>query len=174
MLSGLALWSDAAVPITFEPGSDRLPPGAHVATLGEIEETFVKGFPGSTTRAVVFRQLQILLEAVERIIPIQKQWIYGSFVTSKENPADIDIVSHFDGAAMDGLDPVDKMLVHGLISGHYTRDLHGVDSFSIVFYPERHPAREEYVKAINFWEDMLAHQGRTGEAKGYIELRRDG
>lgn len=160
--------------LELEAKSDRLPPGRHVATVEEIEQVFVDGFPGSTTRAVIFRQWRILCEAVERIIPIEQQWVYGSFVTRKENPADIDLVSHFDGAAMDGLAPVDKMLVHGLISGHYTRDLHGVDSFAIVHYPEGHPAREEYVKAINFWEDTLAHQGRSGEAKGYIEVRRDG
>lgn len=151
--------------------ADSLSPGAHEATPEEIRAAFVDAFKGSTTRAVVFRQWEILNAAIERIIPIRKQWIYGSFVTSKKDPADIDIVSHFDGAQMDGLDPVDKMLVHGLISGHYTRDLHGVDSFAVVFYPERHPAREEYVKAINFWHDMLAHQGRRGEPKGYIEVK---
>jgi hypothetical protein len=160
------------VPIEFEQKSDRLPAGKHIATPAEIKAVFVDNFPKSTTRAVVFRQWEILSEAIERIIPIKQQWLYGSFVTKKENPADIDLVSHFDGALMDGLDPVDKMLVHGLISGHYTRDLHGVDSFAIVQYPERHPAREEYVKAINFWEDMLAHQGRSGEAKGYVEVKR--
>lgn len=160
--------------LEFEEKSDRLPPGKHIATPAEIKQAFVDDFPGSTTRAVVFRQWEILCEAIERIIPIKQQWLYGSFVTKKENPADIDLVTHFDGAAMDGLNPVDKMLVHGLISGHYTRDLHGVDSFAIVHYDQKHPAREEYVKAMNFWEDMLAHQGRAGEAKGYVEVKRDG
>jgi uncharacterized Fe-S center protein len=163
-----------AVALEFETKSDRLPAGKHIATVAEIEAAFVTAFPKSETRAVVFRQWRLLCEAIERIIPIKQQWLYGSFVTKKENPADVDLVSHFDGELMDGLDPVDKMLVHGLISGHYTRDLHGVDSFAIVHYPERHPAREEYVKAINFWEDMLAHQGRLGEAKGYVEVKRDG
>jgi hypothetical protein len=159
------------VSLEFEPNSDSLPPGKHVASAAELEQVFVEGFPGSTTRAVVFRQWEILNSAIERIIPIKQQWLYGSFVTKKENPADIDLVSHFDGAAMDGLDPVDKMLVHGLISGHYTRDLHGVDSFAIVFYPEGHPARAEYEKAMGFWEDMLAHQGRSGDTKGYVEVK---
>lgn len=162
------------MPVALPKKADFLPPGVHEATPEEIEAVFVHDFKGSTTRAVVFRQWQILNQAIERIIPIEKQWVYGSFVTSKKDPADIDIITHFDGAAMDGLGPVDKMLVHGLISGHYTRDLHGVDSYAIVFYPERHPAREEYVKAINFWDDMLAHQGRKGEAKGYIEVKLDG
>src|SRR5437660_1174988 len=97
--------------ITFDPGSDRLSPGRHVAKLDEIRQVLVDAFPTSSTRGALYEQWRVLSEAIERFVPIITQWIDGSYVTTKNDPADIDVVSHVDGATIEALAAVDAMLL---------------------------------------------------------------
>lgn len=64
----------------------RLPAGIHVATLSEFEERFVVNFP----RKEIFKDLIRLLKDFKTINCIDI-YIDGSFVTSENQPNDIDI-----------------------------------------------------------------------------------
>src|SRR5437016_4245337 len=83
--------------LAFVEGSDYLPPGGHAATVSEIRAFFVDAFPSSTSRSNLFDRWAVLLEAIERIIHVDAQWIDGSYVTKKQDPGDIDLVSHLNG-----------------------------------------------------------------------------
>ena len=159
--------------IAFAEGSDRLPPGRHVVTVEDIERVLVDGFAVSGTRRPLFERWKQVLAAIESLVPVEMQWIDGSFVTTKLDPGDIDVVSHLDGEAMDALDPVQQTLLAGLIAGHPSRDIHACDSFWVPVYPEGHPAREESERAALWWNDFFG-KDRDGESKGYVELRRNG
>jgi hypothetical protein len=158
--------------LNLEGESGSLPPGRHRATVEEIKRTLVDAFPGSQSRAVIFEQWSMLLAAIERIVSVEAQWIDGSFVTTKEDPGDVDILSHLAGEALEALDGVDWTLLRGLIAGPLSRDLHLCDSYWVAIYPEGHPARGEYERALAYWDDWFG-KDRAGNAKGYVELERD-
>jgi Family of unknown function (DUF6932) len=157
------------MPISFPPGQDRLPQGRHNATKDEIEQVLVNGFQNSTTRRGLFDQALELLDAIRQIVPVSALWIDGSFVTTKEDPGDIDLVSHLDGEALDALKPIDQMMLGGLISGHWSRDRSGCDSFAVSVYPTGHTARATYEATASWWDSFFG-KDRAGNAKGYVEL----
>jgi hypothetical protein len=160
------------VAIEFPDGSDVLPQGRHPATPDEIKTELVDAFPSSATRPDIFNQWTILLEALDRFVTLDEQWIDGSFVTKKNDPADIDLVTHLDGEAVEALEPVEAMLLKGLFAGHVSRDMHRCDSFLVARYPEGHPARPEYEKTLAAWDELFGRD-RNGDPKGYLELARD-
>lgn len=155
--------------ISFTAGQDRLDPGRHVATATEIKTALVDAFSTAVTRGPLYDQWRVLNQAIEKILPIEEQWVNGSFVTTKLNPGDIDLVTHFDGARLAALDAGDRMLLKGLVAGHQSRDLHLCDSFVIAIYPNGHPWRSRY-EALSAYFDGLFGKDRTGNAKGYVEV----
>lgn len=157
------------MPISFPPGQDRLPQGRHKATKDEIEQVLVNGFQNSTTRRRLFDQALELLDAIRQIVPVSALWIDGSFVTTKEDPGDIDLVTHLDGEALDVLKPVDQMLLGGLVGGHWSRDRSGCDSFAVSVYPTGHSARNAYEATMSWWDSFFG-KDRAGNVKGYVEL----
>ncbi len=158
-----------AVSIQLPEGQDTLPPGRHKATADEIRAAFVEAFPSSARRGPLFDQWMIMCEAIERIVAIEAQWINGSYVTRKEEPGDIDFVSHVDGEAVEQLDPVDDALLKGLVAGEISKALHACDSFVIFIYPAGHPARGAYEGARKYWDTWFGRD-RAGNPKGYVEL----
>lgn len=157
--------------LAFADGSDYLPAGRHRATAEEIKTFFVDAFPASISRPILFERWAVLLQAIERVVEVQAQWIDGSYVTKKPEPGDIDLVSHLDGETLDALPPVERALLRGLIAGQLSKQLHACDSFHIAIYPPGHPARGPYEAALAYWEEWFGTD-RGGEPKGYVELDR--
>jgi hypothetical protein len=96
-------------------------------------------------------------------------WVDGSFVTKKADPGDVDVVTIFESSAYDALDAIDHTLLRGLLSHKLSRELHGCDSYAMVFYPPDHPARPTYEAACAYWDGLFGHD-RGGNPKGYVEL----
>lgn len=158
--------------LDFPVGQDRLPPGLHRATLAEIRGALVEAFPGSKTRRPIFDSWTLLRQAIRRIIEPEREWVDGSYVTRKQNPGDVDLVTHLNGLDLEALCPVDQTLLRGLIAGHASRDLHRCDSFPLVVYPEGHPAHAAYQEALGHWERWFGHD-RDGSPRGIVEVDRD-
>ncbi len=72
-----------------------LPNGIYELSLKEIEEEFVKD--KSQRRQYIFENYRYHLNEIRNTGFCLNQWIDGSFVTLKENPNDIDILTEFDG-----------------------------------------------------------------------------
>jgi hypothetical protein len=91
-----------------------LPPGEHAATWDELTERF----GGNSVR-------QKLLEGLARVIPLlqhadcSRLWLNGSFITTKEEPADIDAC--YDRCDISRLD-LRLYPVHGLQRREQKRD----------------------------------------------------
>ena len=81
--------------------SGNLPPGVHVATWEDIQSTF----GGSEHRDSLLAGLRNALESLAGA-GCRRAYIDGSFVTSKEEPADFDACWEAAGVAPDLLDPV--------------------------------------------------------------------
>jgi hypothetical protein len=77
-----------------------LPPGIHEATLAEL----VDCFGWNSTRRELFAGLQKALSSLKHA-GCRRVFVNGSFVTSKENPGDIDVCWDEDGVAGGGIFP---------------------------------------------------------------------
>jgi hypothetical protein len=81
----------------------ELPPGVHRATLGEVIDRFGQG---SVQRRIVANRLTRLYALVASTGGLGRFVVFGSFVTAKANPNDVDIVVPME-------DSFDLASVHG-------------------------------------------------------------
>lgn len=62
-----------------------------------MERYFVTQIPNSTTRKRLFENLQNYIQQLQKeVFPWFEMWVDGSFMTLKENPKDIDVVTLLD------------------------------------------------------------------------------
>ncbi len=71
--------------------SGFLPPGIHDASLDEIQALFGQ-FQETDRRQRLFKKLQGLVHQIKSLSFIRHLIVNGSFVTSKPNPEDIDLI----------------------------------------------------------------------------------
>ena len=155
--------------VEFPAGEDRLSPGRQRATVAEVESLLVTGFPTSRTRRPLFDRWVAVREAIRRIVSVQSEWLNGSYVTTKENPGDIDMVTILDPAEVEGLDAASQAMLKGLVAGNASKNLHMCHSFVIVAYPQGHPAHGVYQQNLQYWSALFGHD-REGRPKGYLEI----
>jgi hypothetical protein len=86
-----AILSEDTMPIPQVDEAGYLPPGIHDATLDEVEERF-GGFQRSDRRMRLFAKLKEYVKEVRRTGMAVTLLIDGSFVTSKPEPNDIDLL----------------------------------------------------------------------------------
>lgn len=146
-----------------------LPPGIHRCTGGEIKATFVDKFPGSTTRPKLIDGWRLHRRALAEISSPRHQWVDGSFVTSKQDPADIDVASFLDGLAVDALEPHMFQLLRVLTGGNYTRQAWGCDSYLVTIYPSGHVHHDLYRRTRDYWKNWFGRT-RDGRQKGFLEV----
>lgn len=148
----------------------NLPPGRHEVTEEEIDERLVRAFTTSTTRTAIFQYWRQHRAALGELVAVRCQWLDGSFVTDKTDPADVDIVTVIDGPSFDRLPAHRRMLVASLIGGHYTEDFWSCDAYPVVAYPEDHVGHSKFRIARERWEDYFGHD-RGGSATGFLVVR---
>lgn len=147
-----------------------LPTGLIQVTADQVHEHFVAHFDTSKSRQRLFDQWMLHRAAITSIVPIQRQWLDGSFVTSKVNPGDIDVVTFVDGESVDALSDAQIALLGDLTDGHATRDRWGVDSFLVATYPEDHPERALSRKAEGSWRRLWTSVKGSSLTKGFLEV----
>ncbi len=84
--------------LSFDSDGLLVPYTAVISDLKSFKKTFVSGFPGSTTRGGIFGNYLDWLATFRSSVCEAGfyQWIDGSFVTRKNNPNDLDIVTFVD------------------------------------------------------------------------------
>lgn len=157
------------MPFAFPPGSPYLAPGLHPATVDEVEATLVNGFPGSSTRRDIFDGWRGLRTTMSSVVSLREQWLNGSYVTTKEDPGDADLVVHLDGDEIEALDPIGEATLKGLVAGPGSKAAWRCDSYPLVEYPVGHPMRALYESTRGHWETFFGHD-RSGVPKGIVEV----
>jgi hypothetical protein len=130
--------------------------------------------PTSTTRRGLSEEWLRHREALEHLVPVQKQWIGGSFTTAKVDPGDVDLCSFIDGLEFDALPEPVRNLVGFMVCGHPARDYWSVDSFHVFVYPVGHPLRALTDAYMASWSNTWSHtredeQGVKTE-RGFVEI----
>ena len=130
----------------FDDNGD-LPPGIYQATLAEVVEHFGKGTP---RRRVMARRLEHIYTLVAKTGHLARLIIFGSFVTAKPDPVDVDIFllmeDTFDASQLSG-------------------------ETALLF---DHIAAQNYEGASIFWVRRLAALDGQQATVEYWQLKRDG
>ena len=132
-----------------------LPPGVHLSSLKEIETRFGAG---STVRTLMFERLARIFAVAKRTKHLARFVIYGSFVTDKTEPKDVDVFMAFD----DDFDASQADPEVRLLLDHATADAHFGAS---VFWLRRPAAFGGEQATIEFWQTK-----RDGGRRGIVEI----
>ena len=127
--------------------SGDLPTGIHRATLAEVMDHFGRG---SFQRAIVAKRLERIYSLARQTGKVVRFIIFGSFVTTKISPQDVDIFLLMD-------DTFD------------VRKLKGEDA--IIF---NHMPAQNYEGASIFWVRRMAAFGGEDEAVALWQGKRNG
>jgi hypothetical protein len=130
-----------------------LPRGIHPATLEEVQERFGGNERRDKLLTGLFEALRLL-----RAAGCRRVYINGSFVTSKEQPNDIDACWDIEGVDVDALDPVFFEFDDGRAAQKAR--------FGAEFFPAQVP---EGLTGRVFL-DFFQVDKQTGEPKGIVEL----
>jgi predicted nucleotidyltransferase len=137
----------------------ELPVGVHSATLSHVHDRFGQG---SLQRRAVADRLKRIYELVASTGHLARFVVFGSFVTAKPEPNDIDIVILME-------DAFDLASVTGevaLVFQHQEADSHFGAS---VFWSTRSGALGGEQLMIEYWQVR-----REGGQRGIVEIVREG
>ncbi|TAF63742.1 MAG: hypothetical protein EAZ55_12810 [Cytophagales bacterium] len=140
--------------------------------LPTFEQIFVSGFPNSVTRPRLWANYQAFIQRFEqRVTSHFVQWINGSFVTQKENPNDIDLITFIDYSIFEPMEA--EQYFEEFWS--YNLEKEGLDSYLLGVYPPEHAKYSKYQKYCHDWyiKYCNAKQQQTilENVKGFIELK---
>lgn len=134
--------------------------------LDTLEAYFVTAFPKSQTRKRLFENyLRYIYRFQDEVFPFFEQYINGSFVTKKENPKDIDIVTFLDFEVYEkrGDRFLDKFWTFSL-------EDKGIDAYLVKDYPKNHQMYQETAEAKIIWEDLYTRRNKRQPSKGFLKI----
>jgi hypothetical protein len=145
------------IPMALPPFNETgdLPPGVHRATLAEVLERFGQG---SVQRCAVAHRLSRIYQLADSTGQLARFVAFGSFVTSKQAPNDVDVVLLME-------DSFDLEAVAGeaaLVFQHMEAEAHFGAS---VFWTRRAAALGGEQAMIEYWQAR-----REGGRRGIVEI----
>jgi hypothetical protein len=137
--------------------------------LATLEHYFVASFPHSVTRKNIFiNYVRYIEEFKKRVTSDFVQWLNGSFVTLKENPKDLDLVTFFDYQIFEQEgERLDRFWTFSL-------EDKGLDAYLVATYPPNHPKHIDFLEDKRNW---LALYSKTKaidtnplKPKGFLQI----
>ncbi len=85
-------------------------------------------------------------------------WLDGSFVTSKNHPGDIDVVSFVSSDLLNRLLPIGQSFALDMLNAkEATKPGYNVHSFSVTCVPVSHPLYVAQSQNAKFWKNFFGH-----------------
>ena len=141
----------------FNEGGE-LPPGVHPATLAEVLQRFGAARPSGAAVSDRLNRLYQLVASTGQLRFV----VFGSFVTAKSEPNDVDIILLME----DAFDLASVAGEAALVFQHLEADAHFGAS---VFWPRRSAALGGEQAMIEYWQIR-----REGGQRGIVEIVREG
>lgn len=141
--------------------------GIHDFDAGAIEEHLVVGFPTSITRVQILAGYKKHRAEIEALGLTCEQLIDGSFVSTKNDPEDIDLVGLIDADAVDALSPAQQMQLQALFSGQTTKATHLCDAYLCPTVPQNDPRYARLRAARKYWLGEFGYD-RQDKPKGMV------
>lgn len=147
----------------------NLNPGIHKYSVNEFKNQFVDSFELSTTRQDIYSKFKYWVNLLTQILPPKYMWLDGSFLTTKLNPNDIDLVVFYD--PKDITEDISKDL--GNIINNVSRSLR-CDAYFSYCFKDWSPSETANVDPMittkrTYWKGQFGFD-RNDEPKGIIEL----
>ncbi|WP_169704570.1 DUF6932 family protein [Runella slithyformis] len=128
--------------MTFDNLGNLFPYEIIKTDLTTFEQLFVANFPLSETRRMIFENYRQMIDDFKSQIGDSfYQWIGGSFVSTKNNPHDIDVVTFLDHQIYD----IQSQALRR-ISGYQLYKEKQLDSCIVKLYPVEHVQYESITK----------------------------
>jgi hypothetical protein len=151
-------------------GHGYLEAGLHPFDTVELEAHFVTGFPHSSTRARILSGYKQYSVDIAGIVGPCDQYIDGSFVTSKNDPGDVDLVILVDAAVVDALPHDQKLKLKALVSGPATKAKYMCDAYFCPVYPDGHPLSSHSRQQRKYWLGEFGYD-RNDVPKGIVHIK---
>ncbi|RHE52654.1 hypothetical protein [Collinsella sp. AM28-11LB] len=174
------------IPELVDIGAKRrvLPLGRYSCSFDDIRERYVPD--DDENRSAIWEGLLTVVNLVRGTVgSIAELWIGGSFITSEENPHDIDVVFFFKEECIKSVDNRGAFLLN-LLSGRYGHDRRlnsYVDSYMMVVPPTEfeNDASRGYTPWRGYWDQFWSKTRFEDDDKrwlypaaGYLEVMIDG
>lgn len=156
---------------SFDIRGHLQPHGAVEMTQEEFETFFVTQF-GNAVRREIFEEYRRYTEDLRAIVNVPfVQWIGGSFVTNRDNPNDIDLVTVIDHEVYAVHEQaIDERFSKWAVGRFYQK----IDAYTLWEYPEGHKYHSTFLADKLYWHDWFANSrfNRAGKRfpKGFIQL----
>jgi hypothetical protein len=156
--------------LTFNHSGLLVPDNKINSTLLEFEKEFVLKIP-TDKRKEIFEAYFKYSQDFKKVcnLDVLHQWIDGSYVTKKNNPGDIDLVTFLDYNIV-------KRLGSKLNDFKYPNSeiIYGVDAYIVEVYPENHQDTFRYISDKAYWMDRFTKTRRVRGnrlSKGFLEIK---
>ncbi|MEM1120570.1 MAG: hypothetical protein AAGJ18_08970 [Bacteroidota bacterium] len=151
--------------LTFDKNGYLVPYKMIEVDLATLKFNFVDAFPNSKRRQWLFdNYLRFLYKFQDNVFTYFEQWIDGSFISQKENPKDIDLVTFLDYSIYEKRG--EKVLND---FWKFSLEDQYIDSYIVKEYPKDHPKYSVFLSEKNLWIDRYSTT-RTDEPKGFLKL----
>ena len=139
------------------------------SSVAEIEDVFVKPFPQSETRQLIFENYLDYLDEFQRLVtPNFTHWLDGSFMSKKLNPNDLDFVAFIDYRVYERKEEQIFRIVekYGYLK---------LDNYVSQIFPSHHPRHAETEQFKQYWTELFGSSRRDPETniqlpQGFIEI----
>ncbi len=160
--------------LTFDEHGYLTPQEGIEADIDTLKAYFVDAFPNSERRRWLFdNYLRYTYRFQDEVFPRFEQWINGSFVTQKENPKDIDIVTFVEHWVYEKRKDkvMDKFWTFSL-------EKERIDAYIVKVYPPEHPLYSKYKDDVRKYKALYSRSRRDSNdikhPKGFLKLYFDG
>jgi len=160
------------MPIQFDTRGLLMPYERVALTLDEFQKFFVEAFEEDSTRHGIFRNyLRYVDDFRNEITTTFIQWLDGSFLTQKSNPADLDFVTLLDfQISIKKEKQLERRFLNRPAMAEY-----GLDAYIEQIFPEGHRDYFFTQSDLAYWHSWFSKtkENRAGRRfpKGYVEIR---
>lgn len=149
----------------------NLNPGIHSYTITEFEEQFIKEFPNSSRRKLIYNDFRMWIKNVINEVPPRYIWLDGSFLTEKLNPNDLDLVLFYRPEDIPSKDISNKLgfLINNVsrkfnCDAYFTLTLDHLDPMILQQMQQTNP---QSTMMKTYWKGQFGFD-RKNQAKGII------
>lgn len=144
--------------------------GFHPCTLNDLEVNFVIKFSTSNTRRDILIGYTNFVNKLKQYGIKCEQWIDGSFVTSKIDPNDIDLVCIIDKDILDILPNSAKQELGEMFNPPIAKAKYKCDAYLLIKVPDTDPYYDSnYIPFRAYWRGQFGFD-RSEQPKGMLRI----
>jgi hypothetical protein len=120
--------------------------------IPEFVSLFVDSFDPDSTRTNLYSNYKSYFSDLHQMLKYEFfQWIDGSFITTKRDPRDIDVVSFIDFKDYEEYTEI----IDNRFSSKNARKIYGVDAYIVPKYPENHVRYAFFLSDFLYWRNFF-------------------